>query len=105
MSGDRVVVTYDTLAGLSGELQGLSSDLEQNGSVVKAHRGDVGHAGVADALSGFESHWKKGRDEIKKKVEALTSMLDESVAGMSETDDAVASVFTTQTAGPAARAV
>jgi hypothetical protein len=95
--GPDLVVDFTLLSGLSRDISGLDADLQENGSFVKARRDDVGSNLVFQALDGFESHWKKGRDDIAEKAENLASMLDGAVEAFTETEDDIASSFTAET--------
>ncbi|MDR1427360.1 MAG: hypothetical protein LBJ08_06345, partial [Bifidobacteriaceae bacterium] len=82
--------------GLKDNLEGLSGYLDANGKVVGSHRDDVGDGDVFAALEGFESHWQKGRDEIREKVENLANMLGEAVSAFEQTDSDVSSAIDTE---------
>ena len=94
---DVLKVDADALWGLAADITSVSEDLNATNELLTKYSDAVGSAEVRDALSGFESHWSRGRRLIAEKATSLASMLAESADAYVETDGSMAGALTQQT--------
>ena len=93
---DVLKVDADALWGLAADITSVSADLEATNDLLSKYCDAVGSGDVRDALSGFESHWSRGRRLIAEKAASLGSMLAESADTYVETDTSMAGALTQQ---------
>ena len=87
------------LRTLAHTIRSVQSTLDDTRSVVDAGRDDVGDSRVFEALDDFENHWDDGRGQIRKNIEAMSEILDESADAYEQTDTELATQLTEQLDG------
>lgn len=75
MGGTTFTVKSDELAALARTLAHAAGELEAMSGFRGDHRRELGHDGVADALSEFFEHWSDGMHRIGKNVKELGDRL------------------------------
>lgn len=86
-------VDVDGLARVAGALRGVADGLDNTRSVIDAAGDALGSGDVSSALDHFESHWDDGRGRIKKNMESMEKLLDESVKQYREADQKLANAL------------
>ena len=84
---DSLRVNLGTLGGLEKKMAQIPEKMSSTGRKLGQHADDVGSSTVVAALEDFESHWGDGRKKIRKKAEALGSMLRDTVTEIGQTDE------------------
>lgn len=85
-----LLVDVEGLAALSGGLRSSVAGLDGTRGMVDAVGSAVGSSDVLDALEGFERHWRDGREQIRKNVDACSDALDEAARAYRDTDEQLA---------------
>ncbi|GAA2053840.1 hypothetical protein GCM10009839_72270 [Catenulispora yoronensis] len=84
--GDQLQVDYDGLENFSDALGNAQIAFDSSGQSATDYTGRMGAKNVEDALHDFVQRWSTGRATIDSYFDALTKMVDGSIAELKKMD-------------------
>jgi hypothetical protein len=95
---DRLQADLAGLSELSTHLGSIATKIDGTQNAFLAATFDLGSASIEVALEGFERTWDVGRTRIHDDINALGTMLSDSVKTYRQTDEQMANALTPQDA-------
>lgn len=84
------------LERVSSALRGVADGLDETKKVIDGSADALGSGDVHSALDHFEDHWSDGRGRIKKNMDNVEKLLDESAKQYREADNQLRDALTKQ---------
>lgn len=100
---DRLQADLAGLTELSSNLGSIATQIDGTQNAFLAATFDLGSVNIEAALEGFERTWDVGRTRIHDDINALGTMLSDSVKTYQQTDDQIAQALTAEDAPPVQR--
>ncbi len=91
---DRLQADLAGLSELSANLGAIATKIDGTQNAFIAASFDIGSVAVEGALESFERTWDVGRKRIHDDIDALGSMLSDSVTTYTQADDQIAAALT-----------
>jgi uncharacterized protein len=92
--GDRLQADLAGLSELSKNLGSIATKIDGTQNAFVAATFELGSMNIEGALEDFERTWDVGRKRIHDDIDALGSMLSDSVATYSQADEQIADALT-----------